>query len=122
MGFIAEVLEAESFRIAAKVEKHASAFEHRFDVDEDVDDRRPADHLAAVERPLVALEKDAGAHFARGVEIVGQELTCVRGAVGVRADEPRHHLHVGARDVPAKLDRGHAVLRLGQVLGHGTDH
>ena len=100
----------------AEVEEDAPALHHRLDVDQNIHNRRAAGHLARVEGPLVALEEDHRIHLAHRVEIFRHKLTRVGDAIRFRADEARNHLHIRAGDVPAELDRRHAVLRLRQAL------
>ena len=81
-----------------------------------IDLRRPLRHLAHVERPLVPLEEDHRIHRPGVRIVVEQELPLVAHPVRRSRNEARQHLHVGARDVPAELDRRQPELRLRQSL------
>ena len=117
LGFGAESADVEvaAARVGAEVEPDPASAQHRLAVDQQVDQGRPVGRLAGVERPLVALQEDQRRLHGEVADRLGQELA-LAATVGVGADEPRHHLQVAARDVPAGGDRRQSELPLGQVL------
>ena len=101
-------------RIAPEIKKDAPA-PAQLQIDEDIDDGGSAIHLSYIERPLVALEKEHGKHFFRIGEEVQKEFTFVF-AVGICGNHLRQHLHVGAGDIPARVDGSQAELPFRQIF------
>ncbi len=105
--------------VAAEVEEDAAPADGGLAPDEQVDQRGAAREGAVrVEGPLVALEEEPvgrGGVRAEGLRQEGRGR-----ATGGRADQARHRLQVGARDVPARPERREAVLRFGQVAREGA--
>ena len=102
-------------RVGPEVQEHPAPAQHRLPVHQQIDQAGAVPSLAHVERPLVALEEHQRHQPAVVRDRLGEELPLVV-AVFVGGDEPRHHLHVGAGDVPARFDRGQPELPLGDVL------
>ena len=95
--------DAHATRVIAEIHEHPPAvlglveYQH-------VDERRlVAFNPLWVKWPLVALQEDRAGHAAHGWEETAQEVPLIR-AVRGGAENPRHDLHVRARDVPAELD------------------
>ena len=81
----------------------------------------PPATLRRIERPLVALEEDHGVHLARRRRSTSRRNSRASLAPSAAVLMKRgHDLHVGARDVPAELGGGQAVLRFRQALRPGA--
>ena len=86
-------------------------------VHDQVDDRRTL-HLAHVERPLIPLEENRVQRLCRGIEVIEQEFPL--DTVGIHRNVARQHLLIGARHVPAEVDRGQTILPFLQIDQLGT--
>ncbi len=115
-GFLAQIFEPVSRGIISEIEIDPPPLEHRFDVDQNVHNRGTARHLAAVERPLVPLEKNHRIHLPDRIEIVAEKFDLRPLPPGIAADEFRDHLHVGSGYIPAELRGGQPILRFRQTL------
>ena len=116
-----QLCEVEPGGVRAEVQKDPPPPADRLLVHQQIDLRRAVRHLAHIERPLVALEKDHRIHRIRIFVMVEQEFALVRNAVRRGRDETRQHLHVGAGDVPAEARRSESELRLRQILRRRAD-
>ena len=107
-------------RVAPIIQKDAPLFLHRFNVDQDVDQRRAITAgLARVKGPLIALEENRVELGLRIRKSIFQKLPLIA-AVLIGGDVAGQHLLVAAGEVPAELDGCDAILRLGKVFAPCT--